>query len=114
MKIIFEMSAPMKALLIVLMMVLSLMLYGCGERDAEVKTQTAGSVKELTLEEKFAQTKMDADAGNAQAQFNLGVMYVQGEGVPKDDAKAVKWYQKAAAQGHADAQFNLAAMSFIR
>jgi hypothetical protein len=34
-------------------------------------------------------------------------MYGTGEGVPQDDAEAVKWYRKAAVQGHAGAQFNL-------
>ena len=33
-----------------------------------------------------------------------------GEGVPKDAAKAVEWYTKAAEQGHADAQNNLGVM----
>jgi uncharacterized protein len=37
-------------------------------------------------------------------------MYATGEGVPKDDAEAVKWFRKAAEQGHAKAQFNLGAM----
>jgi TPR repeat protein len=48
-----------------------------------------------------------AEQGNAQAQHNLGVMYANGRGVPKDDATAVRWYRKAADQGLADAQFNL-------
>jgi len=34
-------------------------------------------------------------------------MYVQGEGVPKDGAEAVKWFRKAAEQNLAPAQFNL-------
>ena len=42
--------------------------------------------------------------------YNLGVMYDEGEGVPEDDKEAVKWYRKAAEQGHAGAQFNLALM----
>ena len=33
-----------------------------------------------------------------------------GEGVPEDDATAVKWYTKAAEQGNAGAQFNLGVM----
>jgi TPR repeat protein len=37
-------------------------------------------------------------------------MYANGEGVPKDAAKAVEWYRKAAEQGNAHAQFNLARM----
>ena len=34
-------------------------------------------------------------------------MYANGEGVPEDDAEAVKWYRLAADQGDANAQFNL-------
>ncbi len=48
-----------------------------------------------------------AEQGLAAAQFNLGLLYANGQGVPKDDAQARQWYEKAAAQGHADAQVNL-------
>ena len=48
-----------------------------------------------------------AEQGEAKAQYNLGVMYAEGEGVPEDDRKAVKWYRKAAEQGNAPAQYNL-------
>jgi len=48
-----------------------------------------------------------AEAGEADAQFNLGCCYYNGEGVAKDDAEAVKWYCKAAEQGNAAAQYNL-------
>ena len=51
-----------------------------------------------------------ADQGDASAQFNLGIMYAQGEGVPQDYVQAHKWYRKAADQGDADAQFNLGIM----
>ncbi len=37
-------------------------------------------------------------------------MYGKGQGVPQDDAKAVKWYRKAAEQGYAGAQSNLGVM----
>jgi hypothetical protein len=37
-------------------------------------------------------------------------MYRIGEGVPKNAAKAIKWFRKAAAQGNSDAQFNLGIM----
>ncbi|ACE05769.1 hypothetical protein Aasi_0340 [Candidatus Amoebophilus asiaticus 5a2] len=47
---------------------------------------------------------------HADAQFKLGVMYHNGEGVAKDDNQAIKWFQKAAEQGNADAQFNLGVM----
>lgn len=48
-----------------------------------------------------------AEQGLADAQYNLGVFYVAGWGVPQDYAKAAYWYGKAAEQGDADAQFNL-------
>ena len=51
-----------------------------------------------------------AEQGYAPAQFNLGNMYANGEGVPENDTEAVKWYRKAAEQGHAGAQFNLGFM----
>ena len=46
----------------------------------------------------------------ARAQYNLGVMYHQGEGVEQDYSKARDWYEKAAKQGDANAQYNLGAM----
>ena len=48
-----------------------------------------------------------AEQGNAEAQYNLGVMYAEGKGVPQDDRAAVQWWRKAAAQGDAEAQYNL-------
>ena len=45
--------------------------------------------------------RVRAEAGDAEAQNNLGVMYANGEGVPQDDAEAVRWYGLAAEQGHA-------------
>ena len=51
-----------------------------------------------------------ANGGNAHAQFALGVMYYEGEGVPKDYSQAENWYRKAAEQGFAPAQNNLGLM----
>ena len=48
---------------------------------------------------------MAAEQGFATAQYNLGIMYANGEGVPQDDAEAVKWSRLAAEQGYASAQF---------
>ena len=47
---------------------------------------------------------------DAEVQYNLGVMYHHGKGVPPYYAKAAKWYRLAAEQGHVDAQYNLAVM----
>ena len=47
------------------------------------------------------------EKGFADAQYNLGVMYLKGEGVDKNDKVSAKWFRMAAQQGHADAQYNL-------
>ena len=51
-----------------------------------------------------------AQQGHSEAQFYLGRMYDDGNGMPQDDAEAVKWYRRAAEQGYASAQFNLGFM----
>ncbi len=51
-----------------------------------------------------------AEQGHAQAQYNLGVMYLIGNGVAQDNAEAMKWYHKAAEQEVAFAQHMLGFM----
>ena len=58
----------------------------------------------------FATLSRLAKEGNAIAQFYLGVMYAQGQGVPQDYAQALAWFRQAAAQGVAMAQYNLGEM----
>ena len=48
-----------------------------------------------------------ANQGNADAQFNLGVMYDVGQGVVQDHKQAMRWYTLSAEQGNASAQLNL-------
>jgi TPR repeat protein len=45
-----------------------------------------------------------AAQGNAAAEFFLGLMYDNGQGVPQDYVEAYKWYNLAAAQGLAEEQ----------
>ena len=51
-----------------------------------------------------------AERGDANAQYNLGVMYHSGQGVTQDYRQAVVWWRKAAEQGLAAAQHNLGGM----
>ena len=51
-----------------------------------------------------------AEQGDAKSQFNLALMYDNGEGVLQDYKTAVKWYTLAAEQGNASAQTNLGLM----
>ncbi|MCA8835846.1 MAG: sel1 repeat family protein [Proteobacteria bacterium] len=50
---------------------------------------------------------MFAEQGISLAQFNLGTMYKNGEGVPEDYREAVKWFRLSAEQGHESGQYNL-------
>ena len=51
-----------------------------------------------------------AEAGDADGQFGMGLLYANGFGVPLDDAEALKWYGLAAEQNHPNAQCNIAVM----
>jgi len=51
-----------------------------------------------------------AQGGDAEAQFNLGMVHDGGMGVPRDWKEAVKWYRRAAEQGYAPAQNTLGSM----
>ncbi|EPI3704007.1 tetratricopeptide repeat protein [Neisseria gonorrhoeae] len=60
----------------------------------------------------FRENLQAAEQGNAAAQFNLGVMYENGQGVCQDYVQAVQWYRKASEQGDAQAQYNLGLMYY--
>lgn len=79
---------------------------GCGEK-APSPPPVPTAVK-LTPEQELAALIKKADSGDAEAQFNLGVMYVKGEEVAKDDVKAASLFQKSATQGNAKGQCALA------
>src|SRR6476661_3313486 len=53
-----------------------------------------------------------AEAGDADAQFNLGQAYRLGRGVPINLAAAKTWFERAAKTGHLDAQTTLGLLLF--
>ncbi|KAJ3101946.1 hypothetical protein HDU97_000922 [Phlyctochytrium planicorne] len=56
----------------------------------------------------FERHKQLADAGNADSQNWLGMIYREGDiGIEKDLFESVKWFKLAADQGHAEGLFNL-------
>ena len=61
-------------------------------------TPPSASTREVTS------IRSRAEQGFAIAQYNLGIMYGNGDGVPQDDAEAVRWYFLAAEQGNEYAQ----------
>ena len=52
-------------------------------------------------------TLAEANRGNPVSQSKMGIRFANGEGVPKDQVEAFKWFRKAAEQGDARAQFTL-------
>ena len=57
-----------------------------------------------------AQLQSKGDAGDPGAQLALGRAYQDGNGVPKNEELAARWYRRAAEQGNAAAQNNLGIM----
>ncbi len=76
----------------------------CEDRRAD-KAYLRGDYGKALTEIEFL-----ANRGEARAQYDLGLMYDQGQGVPKDDARAIHWYGLAAEQGEPRAQYNLGLM----
>lgn len=48
-----------------------------------------------------------ANSGNALAQYRLGMLYYNGQGVGEDEKLAIYWWKKAAAQGNVESMFQL-------
>ena len=59
------------------------------------KFRIGGKIKEI---------KAQAEQGNPKAEFMLGMMYREGDKVPKNEMEAANWLSKAADKGHPDAQ----------
>jgi len=51
------------------------------------------------IDDAAALLRAAAEQGNAEAQYNLGLMYLEGLGVKQDNAEAYAWIRTAAAQG---------------
>ena len=62
--------------------------------------------------EDIAALRAKAEAGDANAQTRLGVLYETGDGVPKDYGKAAHWYRLAANQGNDHAELYLGTLYY--
>ena len=90
-----------------MILIVGLITYPC-QGDSRGSSGSSEIVKqheenEVTEENKAKAAKLfreAAEQGHVSSQFNLGVMYDTGVGVPKDMTEATKWIRKAAEQGH--------------
>lgn len=70
------------------------------EFDLGMQSLQAGNYAEA-----YCRWKPLAERNYAEAQYNIGWLYANGNGLAVDIDMALRWWMKAAAQGHADAQF---------
>lgn len=70
-------------------------------------------------ERAFVLLEPEAQRGNLEAQYEVGLMYLEGRGVAKDEARALKWFREASKawgvrhqhkKGYAPAQYQAATM----
>ena len=93
-----------RRLLIISALLLLLSASACEDRRAD-KAYVRGDYEKARTDIEFL-----AHGGEPRAQYDLGLMYDQGQGVQQSDAKAMEWYERAARQGEPRAQYNLGLM----
>ena len=69
------------------------------ETREQAKKHYFGRDSLIDYRKSFALFKQSAQAGDAEAARYLGIMYLRGKGVLKDNAKALEWFNIAAARG---------------
>jgi len=80
-----------------------------------VQSSRAGDVSDAisamragNFAEAYCVLKPYAEAGDAEAQYNIGWMYLNGYGLMMNDSLALNWWQRASDQGYTDATFSIA------
>lgn len=100
-------EAGVAALLPILLAGSALFLLACGDKTEPPASEVA---QQQPLQQKLEELLKKAEAGDADAQTDLGEVYASGEGLPKDAVKAADQFRKAAEKGIARAQFRLGEM----
>jgi uncharacterized protein len=75
---------------------------GCSGIEGGVRAYDRGDYRAAVIE-----FRPLAEQGYRLAQYTLGLMYEQGQGVPQDYTQAIKWFGRAAVRGVPQAQFEL-------
>lgn len=70
--------------------------------DEGMNAYTSGDYDTAAREFKILAVK-----GEKESQYLLGLLYEEGQGLPRDDVEAAFWYARAADQGYVDAYFAL-------
>lgn len=93
----------------VILVTTALSLAACTDKEDADSAKIKKSVPTATTvtESQIAHWQKEANAGDADAQYNLAYIYENGLGVPKDEAKALELYQQAADQGYSPVKNNV-------
>ncbi|MDE7214851.1 MAG: sel1 repeat family protein, partial [Clostridia bacterium] len=76
-----------------------------GEEEFDAADRAKALYDEGKLEEAAKLWFKAAEAGDSYAQTCLGICYLEGDGVPEDEAAAVEWFKKAVAQDYPQAYY---------
>lgn len=71
--------------------------------ELEITPDVSSQIAKLTISGDLP----SAESSDPESQFNLGLCYINGNGVTKNEREAAKWFRLAAEQGHIAAQYNL-------
>lgn len=87
-------------------------LCACGNAETKVSAEKEAKVDNTLISVAHPYPEMEEAArnGNAMAQFNMGVLFDEGEEVAENDEVAVSWYKMAAEQDFAPAIMSLGEM----
>lgn len=77
------------------------------DQDGSSLSPSTNAEIQLSRDPHLEKIRRAAEAGDINAQVNLGWIYSSGKGIPADKTKAVKWYRLAAENGSLNAQMAL-------
>ena len=77
------------------------------QKSASWRPDWAFRATEEAVAQRVSQNEAGANAGDADAMFNLAKMYEYGRRVEQSDVEAVRWYRASAEAGNANAMFTL-------
>lgn len=75
-----------------------------------LSTYIFADTSDYVWNEQFSKKIAEAEAGKIRSQYNVGNMYLKGQGTGFDEAKAFSWFMKAAQSGHVKSQFKIGFM----
>jgi len=96
------MTKPVLYILYLLIALMAAPLEASDVSDA-INAMRAGNFAEA-----YCVLKPYAESGDAEAQYNIGWMYLNGYGLMMNDSKALEWWKRASDQGYTDASFSIA------